>query len=79
MREPAVPSSAPTGDAETLVASVAPSLRSEGGDPRRARLARLGVVAYRKACRPDGTGLSHYLLTTAAAPRDDEPQHMEHR
>ena len=28
-------------------------------------VARPAVIAYRKACRPDGTGLSHYVLVTA--------------
>ncbi|MHB1783159.1 MAG: modified peptide precursor CbpA [Acidimicrobiales bacterium] len=35
--------------------------------------ARPEVVAYRKACRPTGIGLSHYVLVTNTAPRKDAP------
>ncbi|MDA8279825.1 MAG: modified peptide precursor CbpA [Actinomycetota bacterium] len=29
------------------------------------------VIAYRKACQPAGTGLSHYVLVTNTAPHLD--------
>lgn len=31
------------------------------------------VIAYRKACQPTGTGLSHYVLVTSTTPRKDAP------
>ena len=74
MRELAVPYYGDPGAVEPSVAPVVASPGSEGGDPRGARPA---VVAYRKACRPGGTGLSHYVLVADAAPRDDEPHITE--
>lgn len=31
------------------------------------------LIAYRKACNPSGTGLSHYVLLTNEAPLEDAP------
>lgn len=36
-------------------------------------LDRPAVIAYRKACRPTGIGLSHYILLTATTQSPDVP------
>jgi modified peptide precursor CbpA len=33
--------------------------------------ARPLMIAYRKACRPTGVGLSHYVMLTNPAPREN--------
>ncbi len=79
MRVRTVPDSCDPGTVEPSITPVVTSPGSEGGELGGARLARPVIVAYRKACRPDGTGLSHYLLMAAALPRDDQPQQAKRR
>ncbi len=60
-------SSVGTDCIESSTASIVAVGYSIGGDPKGAQPA---VIAYRRACQPDGTGLSHYVLVVEAAPRD---------
>ena len=58
-------------DSLLSTASIAVPRCAKEPDPRRVRPT---VIAYRKACRPEGTGLSHYVLVAGAVPRGDEPR-----
>ncbi len=71
-----VPSSDHSGGVEPSVpcrcaAPATTSLRREGGDPMTVPSVAPTVIAYRKACQPAGTGLSHYVLVTNTAPHLD--------
>ncbi|MCL4445482.1 MAG: modified peptide precursor CbpA [Actinobacteria bacterium] len=68
MTELDVPSSFDAEDATASESSLSASLCCEGGDPNGLRSARPAAFAYRKACKPDGTGLSHYVLIADTAP-----------
>ena len=44
------------------------SRHSRQGDPIANKPIRPAVIAYRKACEPNGVGLSHYVLMTGKRP-----------
>jgi modified peptide precursor CbpA len=51
----------PQGEAAVVLLTVADEILMKGGESRMK-----DVIAYRKSCAADGTGLSHYILVAEA-------------
>ena len=54
---------------------VSAALLRKGGEPMKSSAAKPAVKAYRKACRPTGIGLSHYVLVVNSSAQTIESKH----